>query len=218
MKRNLTQWNSAQGDGALATAVMLSFFPNCNYLALDGSAISCENAWRLCPKSRAGRLRVSDFDLADARWPALLPPHSAASSHPSSSIIWTAIKPKRDLFSKVASRLEPGGAFIIVDLVEPASPHARTPTSDSGMRESAPAIEQSGEGTEPYEIFREHPMEFLRRPGPRPLRPTLPPPRPAKLASRVGLQQSGLLLDVSQATQSSADTNDINYIQPQLDS
>ena len=154
------------GDGALATA-MLSFFPNCNYLALDGSDLMRERLEAL-PESRAGRLRVSDFDLADARWPALLP-------SPLRCVLASLIvhhldgdQAKRELFSKVASRLEPGGAFIIVDLVEPASPHARDTYVrqwDEGVRAR---IEQSGEGTEAYEIFREHRWNFYEDPDPDP--------------------------------------------------
>ena len=154
------------GDGALATT-MLSSFPNCNYLALDGSYLMRERL-EVLPESRAGRLRVADFDLADSQWPALLP-------SPLRCVLASLIvhhldgdQAKRGLFSKVASRLEPGGAFIIVDLVEPASSHARDTYVrqwDEGVRT---CIEQSGEGTEAYDIFREHRWNFYADPDPDP--------------------------------------------------
>ncbi len=154
------------GDGALAKTVMESF-PKCRYLALDGSDLMRERLEAL-PEAHAGRLRVVDFDLVDSQWPALLP--SPLRCVLASLIIHhlDGTEAKRGLFSSVASRLEPGGAFIIVDLVEPASPHAQDTYVrqwDEGVRAR---IEQSGEGPEAYEIFREHRWNFYEDPNPDP--------------------------------------------------
>ena len=154
------------GDGALATAVMTSF-PNCKYLALDGSDLMRERLEAL-PESSAGHLRVADFDLADSQWPALLP--SPLRCVLASLIVHhlDGVDAKKRLFSSVASRLEPGGAFIIVDLVEPVSSQAR----DSYVRQwdegVQTRIKQSGEGPEAYEIFREHRWNFYEDPNPDP--------------------------------------------------
>ena len=163
------EFNAAElgaGDGALAT-IMLSSFPNCSYLALDGSDLMRERL-EVLPESRAGRLRVADFDLADSQWPALLP--SPLRCVLASLIVHhlDGVDAKKRLFSSVASRLEPGGAFLIVDLVEPISPYPRNVYVrqwDEGVRAR---IEQSGEGTEAYDIFREHRWNFYEDPNPDP--------------------------------------------------
>ncbi len=167
--RSDEQFNAVElgaGDGALA-ATVLSSFPNCNYLALDGSDLM-RGRLQALPESRAGRLRVADFDLADSQWPALLP-------SPLRCVLASLIvhhldgeEAKRGLFSSIASRLEPGGAFIVVDLVEYASPYARDTYVrqwDEGVRTR---IKQSGEGPEAYEIFREHRWNFYADPDPDP--------------------------------------------------
>ena len=154
------------GDGALASAVMSSFL-NCNYLALDGSELMRKRLEAL-PESSAGRLRVADFDLADSQWHAVLP--SPLQCVLASLIVHhlDGVDAKRNLFSSVASRLEPGGAFIIVDLVEPASSHARNTFVRQWDEEVRARIEQSGEGTEVYDIFREHRWNFYEDPDPDP--------------------------------------------------
>ncbi len=154
------------GDGALASTVMSSF-PNCNVLAMDGSDLMRERLEAL-PESRTGRLQTADFDLADAEWPTRLP--TPLRCVLASLIVHhlDGVEGKKRLFSSVASRLEPGGAFIIVDLVEPASSQARDTYVrqwDEGVRLR---IEQSEEGPKAYDIFREHRWNFYEDPNPDP--------------------------------------------------
>ena len=154
------------GDGALASTVMSSFL-NCNYLALDGSGLMRERLEAL-PESRAGRLRIEDFDLADSEWLTRIP--TPLRCVLASLIVHhlDGVEAKKRLFSSVASRLETGGAFIIVDLVEPASSQARdtyVQQWDEGVRTR---IKQSGEGPEAYDIFREHRWNFYEDPNPDP--------------------------------------------------
>ena len=76
------------------------------------------------PQSHEGRLQVAPFDLADTEWRTRLP-------DPLRCVLASLIvhhlnaDGKRHLFSDIASRLEPGGAFIMIDLVEPTSSQAR---------------------------------------------------------------------------------------------
>ena len=153
------------GDGALAKAVM-EFFPRCRYLALDGTETMRERLHAL-PEAHAGRLEVADFDLAESAWRSRLP---SPLRYVLASLIVHHLDAdgKQQLFSDIASQLEPGGAFIIVDLVEPASPHARDTYVrqwDEGVRAR---IEQSGEEPEAYDIFREHRWNFYEDPNPDP--------------------------------------------------
>lgn len=153
------------GDGALA-ATMLSSFPSCNYLALDGSDLMRERLEAL-PEARAGRLQVADFDLADSQWHALLP-------SPLRCVLASLIvhhldaDGKRGLFSEIASRLEPGGAFIVVDFIEPDSQQARNAFARQWDKDVEAQVHALGEGIEPLEIFRNDGWNFYADPNPDP--------------------------------------------------
>ena len=109
----------AAGDGALARAI-LDAYPRCRYLALDGSALMRAQLTRtLAPYG--GRVEVRDFTLASADWRDALP-RPLRSVHCSLSIHHLNGAGKRALFAGMAACLEPGGAFLLADLVEPASP------------------------------------------------------------------------------------------------
>ena len=110
------------GAGGLARAV-LEAFPRCRYLALDGSETMRDQLARaLAPYGP--RVEVRAFDLASRDWRAALP-------SPLRCVLASLVvhhlpdAGKRRLFADLARRLEPGGALLLADVVEPASPAAR---------------------------------------------------------------------------------------------
>jgi tRNA (cmo5U34)-methyltransferase len=110
------------GAGVLARAV-LEAFPRCRYVALDGSAAMRARLTEALHRHRA-RLRVGGFELADRGWRAALPsPLRAVLA--SLVVHHLPAAGKRRLFRDIAHRLEPGGALLLADIVEPASPAAR---------------------------------------------------------------------------------------------
>ena len=153
------------GDGTLASAVMESF-PGCRYLALDGTA-TMRTRLETLPEAREGRLEVADFDLSESSWRSLLP-------RPLHCVLASLIvhhlddDGKRQLFSDIASRLEPGGAFIIVDLVEPDSRQARNAYDRQWDEDVKCRVEASGEGREALDLFRNDRWNFYADPHPDP--------------------------------------------------
>lgn len=107
------------GAGVLART-MLEAFPRCRYLALDGSERMREQMREsLAPFGE--RLEIGPFELVDQAWRVALPtPLRFVLS--SLCIHHLPGEQKRQLFNDLASRLEPGGALLIADIVEPASP------------------------------------------------------------------------------------------------
>jgi tRNA (cmo5U34)-methyltransferase len=111
----------AAGEGALAEAI-LEGFPHCHYLALDGSeAMRTRMGQRL---ARFGeRLEIKPFDLANQDWRTKLPARvrcvlsSLCVHHLDSS-------GKRQLFHDMLKHLEPGGALLLADIVQPADQRA----------------------------------------------------------------------------------------------
>lgn len=151
------------GDGALASAVMESF-SECRYLALDGTEAMRAHLDTL-HEARAGRLEVAEFNLADSGWRSRLP-------NPLRCVLASLIvhhldsDGKRGLFSDIASRLEPGGAFIAVDLIESDSQEARDAYSQQWDEDVQCRVEASGEGREALEIFRNEGWNFYADPNP----------------------------------------------------
>ena len=153
------------GDGTLASAVMSSF-TNCRYLALDGSELMRARL-QSTPESQAGSLHIAPFDLADTEWRTRLP-------DPLRCVLASLIAHhlnadgKRQLFSDIASRLEPGGAFIMIDLVEPTSSQARDASSRQWDEDVQVRVQASGEGPEAYYVFRKDRWNFYADPTPDP--------------------------------------------------
>ena len=153
------------GDGALASAVMSSF-TNCRYLALDGSELMRARL-QSTPESQAGSLHVAPFDLADTAWRTRLP-DSLRCVLASLIVHHLNADGKRHLFSDVTSRLEPGGAFIMIDLVEPSSSQARDAYARQWDEDVRARVQASGEGPEAYHIFRNDRWNFYADPTPDP--------------------------------------------------
>ncbi len=110
------------GEGLLSEG-LLRRFGRCRLLALDGSATMLETARRrLRPFGR--RVDVRLFDLDRPEWLGALPNplRCVLSSLALHHIHGDA---KRALFRQLAEKMEPGGALLIADIVEPASDVAR---------------------------------------------------------------------------------------------
>ncbi|HLJ60488.1 MAG TPA: class I SAM-dependent methyltransferase [bacterium] len=130
----------AAGGGKLARAV-LDRFPRCHYVALDGSPhMRARLREVLAPFGR--RAVVAAFRLEAARWRAALP-RPLRCVLTSLAVHHLTAGQKRRLFADLAGRLEPGGALLIADLVEPAA--ARVGALFASQWDRA-AREQSGTG------------------------------------------------------------------------
>jgi SAM-dependent methyltransferase len=108
----------AAGDGTLAHA-MLSAFPHCRYVALDGSELMREHL-RTNLAAFGDRVQVGEFDLAASQWREALPsPLRLVVS--SLCVHHLTGEEKKSLFADMVARLEPGGALLLADIVEPDS-------------------------------------------------------------------------------------------------
>lgn len=106
------------GEGWLSAAI-LRRHPRARVLGLDGSPAmrrSAEGA--LAPYG--DRFRVADFRLEDPDWLADLP-HPVRAFVSSLAIHHLDAGGKQRLFSDLYQQLEPGGALLVADLVEPVS-------------------------------------------------------------------------------------------------
>jgi hypothetical protein len=108
------------GGGKLARAV-LDAFPRCAYFALDGSDVMRRRLRdQLAPYGE--RATVDAFTLQESAWRAALPRplHVVLSSLVVHHLTGDE---KRALYADLAGRIEPGGALLIADVIEP--PNAR---------------------------------------------------------------------------------------------
>ncbi len=118
----------ACGAGSLSGAV-LARFPRSWVLALDGSATMLMEARR-----RLGafgeRVEFGEFDLFDDAWLDRLPapPLCFLSSL---AIHHLDADQKKRLFGRLYERLLPGGALLVIDVVEPANQYAWTAYGDA---------------------------------------------------------------------------------------
>ena len=115
---NFTIVELAAGGGELAEKV-LERFPNCRYLALDGSIVMLE---RLNQRlARFGeRVTIRLFDMAARDWRTQLPtPLRCVFS--SLCVHHLYGEEKRQLFKDMAQLLEPGGALLLADILHPGS-------------------------------------------------------------------------------------------------
>ena len=107
------------GAGVLARLV-LEHFPHCRYLALDGSERMREHMAQSLA-AFGDRLEVGPFELVEKAWREALPtPLRYVLS--SLCIHHLPGEYKRQLFADLAARIQPGGALLIADIVEPATP------------------------------------------------------------------------------------------------
>jgi tRNA (cmo5U34)-methyltransferase len=138
------------GGGELARAV-LEAFPHCHYLALDGSETMRDHLRQLLAPY-GERAEVAAFAIEEADWRARLPqPLRCVLS--SLCVHHLSGEGKRQLFADLAARLEPGGALLLADLVEPTNAWARTLFAeqwDTATREQSQALRGSLEAWEQF--------------------------------------------------------------------
>ena len=108
----------AAGGGELAETI-LDRFPNCHYLALDGSDVMLTHLH----KRLAGfgeRIEIRQFDIAAQDWRTQLPTplRCVLSSLCVHHLFGTE---KRQLFHDIRKSLEPGGALLLADIIKPAN-------------------------------------------------------------------------------------------------
>jgi tRNA (cmo5U34)-methyltransferase len=156
------------GAGPL-TAALLERFPRARVLAMDLSPAMLEHVrTTLGDVSGFGdRLQTRPFDLADRSWRRFPEPVHAFVS--SLAIHHLDGEGKRQLFRDLAAALAPGGALVIADLVQPATPAGQALAAkawDEAVRRRA--LEIAG-GLAPYEVFREERWNFYADPDPDPI-------------------------------------------------
>ena len=144
------------GEGLLSAA-LLARFPAARVVAFDGSPAMLEAARRAAGEAvadqAAGRFEARAFDLADRSWRRFpFPVHAFLSSLAVHHLDGAG---KRELFADLARALAPGGALLLADLVEPATPEARA-LAAAAWNESVRrrALDLAGH-LGPYETFRE---------------------------------------------------------------
>lgn len=172
------------GGGALARA-MLETFPRCRYLALDRSPAMREHLAAALSHHRA-RVDVRAFELSETAWRQALP-------SPLRCVLASLVvhhlddAGKRVLFADLARRLEPGGALLLADLVEPLTPAARSIFAqqwDDATR--AQSLARTG-GLEAYRRFDRERWNVFRASKPDPI------DRPARLVDQLDwLRAAGL--------------------------
>ena len=108
----------ASGEGILAQAI-LERFHACYYIALDVSEVMRQHMGEKLSQYR-DRLEIRPFELAQQEWRDNLPrPLRCVVS--SLSIHHLYGEEKQQLFRELADHLEPGGAVLVADIIEPAT-------------------------------------------------------------------------------------------------
>ena len=128
------------GEGLLAGA-LLARFPSCTVHGFDGSPAMLDRARRQLA-SYGERFQTQLFDLADHSWRTRDWPVQAVVS--SLTIHHLDGRQKQQLFQDMARLLEPGGVFLIADVVEPASragAELAAKAWDAAVRQRALAID-----------------------------------------------------------------------------
>jgi tRNA (cmo5U34)-methyltransferase len=115
------------GEGMLAE-LLLDEFAGLSYLGLDGSLLMLEKAGQRLLRF-GHRARLSKAELADRSWRQLEKPVQAVVT--SLAIHHLDGEGKQGLFKDIYAMLLPGGAFIIADIVEPATSIGRNIAADA---------------------------------------------------------------------------------------
>ncbi|HZD25750.1 MAG TPA: class I SAM-dependent methyltransferase [Alphaproteobacteria bacterium] len=152
------------GEGLLAAA-LLHRHPDLRLLAFDGSP-----AMRAAARKMLGfagkRAEVREFTLADTGWRRFETPPLAVLS--SLALHHLDGAGKRRLFADMFAALRPGGALLIADLVEPASPAARRLAAEEWDAAVAARAEAAGRPAV-LARFREDGWNYFADPAPDPM-------------------------------------------------
>ena len=171
------------GEGLLSRA-LLERFPRARVLALDLSPAMLAQTSATCA-AWADRLETRAFDLAAGSWRRFPEPVRAFVS--SLAVHHLDGEGKRQLFRDLAAALAPGGAVVIADLVEPATPAARALAArawDEATRRRSLELARS---LGPYEAFRDQHWNFYADPEPDSI------DQPSRLLDQLNwLQEAGL--------------------------
>ena len=108
----------ASGEGVLAQAI-LEAFPHCHYIALDGSEVMRQHLTQKLARF-SDRLEVRSFDMHSQDWRTALP-QSLRCVVSSLCVHHLADADKSQLFKDMATQLEPGGALLLADIIQPAN-------------------------------------------------------------------------------------------------
>jgi SAM-dependent methyltransferase len=121
----------ACGEGVLAER-LLDRFPRVRLAAFDGSDVMRETARRRLSRF-SDRAQVREFELGTEDWLDSIrgSPRCVLSSL---AIHHLTDEDKRRLYSRIAERLEPGGALLVADVVLPDNPMVRRAIVDSWHR------------------------------------------------------------------------------------
>jgi tRNA (cmo5U34)-methyltransferase len=108
----------ASGEGVLAQAI-LEAFPHCHYIALDGSEVMRQHLTEKLANF-SNRLEVRAFDMHQQDWRTSLP-ETTRCIVSSLCVHHLDDTEKRQLFKDMATKLEPGGALLLADIIQPAN-------------------------------------------------------------------------------------------------
>ena len=98
---------------------LLERFSSCRLLALDGSPVMLESARRRLGRF-GDRAELRQFDLDSGDWVSEMP-GGFRCVFSSLALHHIDADAKRQLFRELGARLEPGGALLIADIIEPVS-------------------------------------------------------------------------------------------------
>jgi len=144
----------AAGEGILAQA-FLEHFPRCHYIALDGSAVMRARMTRTLSHFDT-RLEVLPFELAEQAWREQLP-HPLRAVVSSLCVHHLPGVGKRQLFADIAQHLAPGGALLLADIMEPATPQIAALYAqqyDELVRQQSVTLRGSLDGFEQFQRLR----------------------------------------------------------------
>ena len=149
----------AAGEGALAEAV-LENFSHCHYLALDGSEAMRERMRQRL--ARFGeRLEIRPFELTEQSWRKDLPDQVRCVLS-SLSVHHLDGSGKRRLFHDMFKHLEPGGALLLADIVQPVDQRVANffaQQYDKIVREQSLALRGDLSG---FEEFQQEEWNYFR--------------------------------------------------------
>jgi tRNA (cmo5U34)-methyltransferase len=150
------------GEGLLAAA-LLDYFPDCVIYGLDGSPTMLAKA-KTNLSAYKERFFYEQFDLLDSGWRNRN--WNFWSIVSSLAIHHLDATEKQNLYQAIFNLLEPGGVFLIADLVEPASLQGNELAADewdTSVRQQALKLDGN---LDKFKIFQREAWNLYRNPDP----------------------------------------------------